>query len=682
MKALTLAPSSASISDGKVQPSIVMAITEGRGIAIEVGICVFNTSSCECILYQFADTQSFTRTLHMIYLRDPQKILMPSSSINPIKTQLYQLIELHYPNVSLIVLPRRSFSEDTGLDCIKSFALHEDRATLLLGLNSKYYCLSAISAAFKYVMESEVIVFSEHTILFYYQSAEDTITIKNLELVTNIVDRFSKKTLYGVLNKTVTAMGGRLLRMNMLQPSNSLEIIQDRLNAVEALSEREECLFGIQTSLKQLADLDHTIAFVVKTPSQQRSTPTRLVQYAEAKINHSIKLKTTLKSIKNVIENLPQDIKDGQNRQQNILLWKIHKDEINKIIHPSVNVETTSLGIRNQKCYAIKVYIKNTRQTYKENTEDVYELVSNYSEIYKLPFKVQFSPSKGFFIGISVDSIPTGQQLPDEFLQPVKKRKMIQVTTLELMKKNTHINDSLAEIYLMSDCIVSELLKTFRENINTLYKASEAISLLDMLCSFAFSKIVSDYARPEFTNTLAIRSGRHPILDELMPSSFVPNDTFASLSSTFQFITGLNMSGKSTYLKQIALLNIMAHMGSFVPAEYASFRLADQIMSRLTNDNTISDIGTSSFMTEMTETAYILQNVTDKSLVFMDELGRGTSPIDALGITGAICEALIKTKAFCFFVTHLHELTKSLATYPNVVNLQLKVNSTVIFFFF
>jgi DNA mismatch repair protein MSH4 len=154
---------------------------------------------------------------------------------------------------------------------------------------------------------------------------KDTITVKNLELVINIADKFSKKTLYGVLNKTLTAMGGRLLRMNILQPSNSLNVIQHRLNAVDILSESEECLFGIQSSLSHLADLDHIIAFIVKTPSQKRSTPSRLVQYAETKINHAIKLKSTIKAIKNIVENFPQDIKDDQNKGQNILLWKIHK---------------------------------------------------------------------------------------------------------------------------------------------------------------------------------------------------------------------------------------------------------------------------------------------------------------------------------------------------------------------
>ncbi|KAG1439268.1 hypothetical protein G6F56_012344 [Rhizopus delemar] len=192
---------------------------------------------------------------------------------------------------------------------------------------------------------------------------------------------------------------------------------------------------------------------------------------------------------------------------------------------------------------------------YKEAIEDIYDLVTEYSETTELNMKLQFSSSSGFFIQMSISDIHEGQTLPKKFINIVKKRKIIQFTTLELLQKNSRINESLAEVYLMSESVVSELLQLFRENINFLYKASEAIALLDMLASFAIS-------RPNFTDTLAIKSGRHPILDQILTFPLVPNDTFISLSSSFQLITGPNMSGKSTYLRQVALLNIMAHIGS------------------------------------------------------------------------------------------------------------------------
>ncbi|KAG1463735.1 hypothetical protein G6F46_001738 [Rhizopus delemar] len=609
----------------------LMAITEGRGIAIEIGICLFDMNSCECTLSQFADTPTFTRTLQKIDINDPQKILMTSREASESNSTLYQLIEQYYSHITITTLSRRCFNDGAGIDYIKKYGLQEDVPGLLVGVSPKFYCLAATSGTFRFILENEDFVFADHTIKFSYQGAEgtvmiDSITARNLELVINTTNTRTENTLLGILDKTCTQMGKRLLRMNILQPPCCLDIIMDRLDAVDELFESEEGLFNIQSSLKSLVDLDHSIAFIVKVPKVDRKVSrkqTLAVQYSESKIN--------------------QILSDPAfNEFENAISWR--------------------------------QWFTRSRQAYKEAIEDIYELVVEYSESTKLNMKLQFSASNGFFIQISTSELSDedGKVLPENFINVVKKRKVLQFTTLEL--KNSRMNESLAEVYLMSDKTISELLQLFRENINFLYKASEAIAILDMLASFASNRLSYNYIRPDFSGTLAIKSGRHPILDHILTFPLVPNDTFASLSSSFQIITGPNMSGKSTYLRQVALLNIMAHIGSFVPAEYASFRLCDQILSRLANDNAFSDIGTSSFMTEMRETAYLLQNVTDSSLVMMDELCRSTSPTDALGIAAAVCEELIQTKAFCFFATHFHELTRTLVIYPNVVNLQFKVD--------
>ncbi|KAG0750228.1 hypothetical protein G6F57_002285 [Rhizopus arrhizus] len=661
------------------RPKCLMAITEGRGIAIEIGICLFDMNSCECTLSQFADTPTFTRTLQKIDINDPQKILMTSREASESNSSLYQLIEQYYSHISIITLSRRCFNDGAGIDYIKKYGLQEDVPGLLVGVSPKFYCLAATSGTFRFILENEDFVFADHTIKFSYQGAEgtvmiDSITARNLELVTNTTNTRTENTLLGILDKTCTQMGKRLLRMNILQPPCCLDIITDRLDAVNELFESEEGLFNIQSSLKSLVDLDHTIAFIVKVPKVDRKVSrkqTLAVQYSESKINQVIGLKQTVKFIQNAVSYLPY--KDDSC----ILIKTIHKmlsdpafnefeNAISNVINEDVRIQKTSLGW----CQ----WFTGSRQAYKEAIEDIYELVVEYSESTKLNMKPQFSASSGFFIQMSTSELSDedGKILPENFINVIKKRKVLQFTTLEL--KNSRMNESLAEVYLMSDKTISELLQLFRENINFLYKASEAIAILDMLASFASNRLSYNYIRPDFSGTLAIKSGRHPILDHILTFPLVPNDTFASLSSSFQIITGPNMSGKSTYLRQIALLNIMAHVGSFVPAEYASFRLCDQILSRLANDSAFSDIGTSSFMTEMRETAYLLQNVTNSSLVMMDELCRSTSPTDALGIAAAVCEELIQTKAFCFFATHFHELTRTLVIYPNVVNLQFKID--------
>lgn len=194
--------------------------------------------------------------------------------------------------------------------------------------------------------------------------------------------------------------------------------------------------------------------------------------------------------------------------------------------------------------------------------------------------------------------------------------------------------------------------------------------------AFSYSQILIYLVRPEFTGTLAIKSGRHPILETVQAAgTLVPNDVYCDDASSFQVIQGPNMSGKSTYLRQIGLLTIMSMCGCFVPAEYASFRLHDAVLTRLSNDDDLEK-SLSTFASEMTTSAMILGMATPMSLVLVDELGRGTSPRDGIGISHAIAEALIGVKSFVFFATHYKELRTTLSRQPIVVNLHLSVHQT------
>ncbi|RUS27664.1 hypothetical protein BC938DRAFT_482923 [Jimgerdemannia flammicorona] len=425
--------------------------------------------------------------------------------------------------------------------------------------------------------------------------------------------------------------------------------------------------------MKSFQDIDHLISALIKIPRRPS------VQQSEHNINHAIMLKHTLKSIKPLVAALGSC--------QNALLVAVRKllsdarlgwfeERIHEVINEDATYQKSALGLRNQRCYAVKAGVNGlldvARQTYKETIDDIYELVGQYIESTGIQIKLQFNPASGFHLTTSTDQLNDQSELPLIFINVVRKRKTLTFTTLELIQKNNKINESLTEVYLMSDKTIAELINDVRSAIGILYKTSESIAMLDMLTSFAHMCTIANYTRPEFTDTLAIRSGRHPMHERIYLENFVPNDTYASETANFQFITGPNMSGKSTYLRQIALFGVMAQIGSFVPAEYASIRIVSQLFSRICNDDNL-ETNASTFMVEMRETAYILQNITDDSLVIIDELGRGTSTQDALGITYAVCERLLKTKAFIFFATHFHELTTRLASCPNVVSLHLQV---------
>nr|CAG8543607.1 10899_t:CDS:10 [Entrophospora candida] len=470
----------------------------------------------------------------------------------------------------------------------------------------------------------------------------------------------------GVLNRTVTPMGGRLLRTNILQPLT---------DSVEELISSEETFFSIQSgvygALKPFQDIDHLITALIQIPRKPN------VKSAEQNINNVILLKHTLtliKSLKNAMIGIKNSLLDTIYQLLNDPELQILEGKIHQVINEDVTYQKSALGIRNQRCYAVKVIRFNglldvARQTYKEMVDDTFEMIEKYSEKNEIHLKPQFSVSTGYYLSTNIEHLGD-RQLPLVFINVSKKKNLLTFTTLELIKKNTKINESLTEVYLI---IIEDLIFEIRGTIGVLYKASESVAMLDMLTSFAHQCTISNYVRPEFTDTLAIKSGRHPMRECLfVVDPFIPNDTFASNATNFQIITGPNMSGKSTYLKQIALMSIMSQIGSLVPAEYASFRIVDQIFTRICNDNNMES-NTSTFIIEMRETAYILQHVTDESLVIIDELGRGTSTHDGLGITYAVCEELVKTKAFIFFATHFHELTRSLTIYPNVVNLHLEI---------
>ncbi len=250
---------------------------------------------------------------------------------------------------------------------------------------------------------------------------------------------------------------------------------------------------------------------------------------------------------------------------------------------------------------------------------------------------------------------------------------MIECQTLKLVKLNQKITDAHNEVVNMSDRSIQDLIDDVRTEIHPLFKISESIAMLDMIASFAQLVTTQDYVKPELTDTLAIKAGRHPIRDKIQCEKYVPNDVYSTQQHRFQIITGCNMSGKSTYIRTIALMSIMAQIGCFVPAQYASFPISHQLFARVSTDDSI-EANVSTFAAEMQEIAFILRNIDRRSLVIIDELGRGTSTTDGLAIAIAIAEALIESRAYVWYVTHFRDLARILAERAGVVNLHLAVD--------
>ncbi|KAI8257658.1 MutS protein-like protein 4 [Colletotrichum sp. SAR11_239] len=346
---------------------------------------------------------------------------------------------------------------------------------------------------------------------------------------------------------------------------------------------------------------------------------------------------------------------------------------IYETIHEDVTHTKKALDQRNQRAFAVKAGVNGlldvARQAYKENTEDVHKHVDQVNGELDLGAKLQYDPKRGYSLRMREVNFED-RPIPDILVNRVVKRGNLECMTIRLKQLNQRISDSVAEIAMQCDKVIEDLIDNIRTQIAVLYRICESVALLDMLASFAHVSSTYDWVRPEVSDTLAIKAARHPILDRELKEECVPNDFYADDNYRFQIITGCNMSGKTTYIKSIALLQIMAQIGCFVPAERATLPIVHSIFARVSTDDDI-EANLSSFSKEMREMAFILNNVDDKSMVIIDELGRATSARDGLAIAIAMAEALIQSRAKVWFTTHFAQLAEVLNDRPGVLNLHL-----------
>jgi DNA mismatch repair protein MSH4 len=294
------------------------------------------------------------------------------------------------------------------------------------------------------------------------------------------------------------------------------------------------------------------------------------------------------------------------------------------------------------------------------------------TETHNLKLELKYDNARHYYLRLNVSELED-RNLPPVFINVIRKNKKVECSTLDLRKRSQKISDSHTEVLLMSDKAIQDLITEIRVYMSVLFKVSESIAMLDVLSAFAHNVTLHDYTRPRITPTLGTKAGRHPIREKIQNMPFIPNDVFATQQSRFQIITGCNMSGKSTYIRSIALLSVMAQIGCFVPAEFASFPIIKQLFARISIDDSI-EANVSTFASEMRETAFILRNIDKHSLVIIDELGRGTSPRDGLAIALAIAEAMVESRALVWFATHFRDLAKILAERNGVVNKHLAVD--------
>ncbi|KAJ4269891.1 MutS protein msh4 [Fusarium torreyae] len=677
--------------------SIVCAVSEARGVSPAVGVAFVNVSIGEVVISHICDNQSYVKTIHKIQLSAPSRILFMSTACPPNNpSTLFSLVQDLIPEVQIDSMDRSAWSETDGLEYIHNLAFKDDIEPLKVATHGKFYAISSFAAAMKYIQQHFSINFVPHSLRIQYRPSEDTMmidisAIQSLEIMQNLRNSKSKDSLFGLLNYTSTPMGSRMLRSNILQPPTRPDLfIIPRYDALEELTTNEEMFMEIrkgkvheyeqgmqltQTALKLFHDTEKLLTKLIIIPT------TADIQQVEEQINQVLMIKSFLESIPELYTALGPATSVLLVKIRELCRPEITSRSLNKIrqtIEADVTYMKSALDLRNQRTFAVKAGINGmldvARQTYKELTEEIHKHVDALNEAHKIDATLRYDNGRKYWLRLRAadfDDCP----LPDILINVVRKKDKIECQTLDLVKLNLRLSDTSNEVVIRSDSVVQNLLKQLRHEVPHLFRVCESVALIDMISSFAQLATTRDYVRPDISSTLALKAARHPVLDKSMNGNFVPNDYYATEQYCFHIVTGCNMSGKSTYIRAVALLQIMAQVGSFVPAEYAAFSMIHNIFARVSLDDNIES-NLSTFSVEMREMAFILRNIDDKSLAVIDELGRATSNRDGLAIAIAMSEALIQSRASVWFATHFVDLTKVLADRPGVLNLHLAATSS------
>ncbi|KAK8323643.1 hypothetical protein V6Z12_A12G247400 [Gossypium hirsutum] len=551
-----------------------------------------------------------------------------------------------------------------GAMLIKNLAAREPSALGLDTYYKQYYlCLASASAAIQWIEAEKGVIITSHSLAVCLCLTVDG-SVHNLEIVEPLHSALwgtssKKRSLFHMLKTTKTIGGTRLLRANLLQPLKDIETINTRLDCLDELMSNEQLFFGLSQVLRKFPkETDRVLCHFCFKP---KKITNEVLGADDAKksqmlISSIILLKTAL----DALPFLSKVLKDAQcfilaNVYKSVCENEKYADirkRIGEVIDEDVLHARVPFIARTQQCFAVKAGIDGlldiARRSFCDTSEAIHNLANKYREEYKLPnLKLPFNNRRGFYFSIPRKDIQG--KLPSKFIQVVKHGNNVHCSTLELASLNVRNKSAAGECYVRTEVCLEALVDAIREDILMFTLLAEVLCLLDMIVnSFAHTistKPVDRYTRPEFTDNgpLAIDAGRHPILESIH-SDFVPNSIFISEASNMVIVMGPNMSGKSTYLQQVCLIIILAQIGCYVPAHFATIRVVDRIFTRMgTMDNLESN--SSTFMTEMKETAFIMQNVSQRSLIVMDELGRATSSSDGLAIAWSCCEHLLSLNA-------------------------------------
>lgn len=576
--------------------------------------------------------------------------------LNPSEILLAENCQLmnQLPQFNCIGRPVWDFDSESAQHAIRNLYQVHDLSGF--GINDSDLFLGAAGALIQYVQHTQKTELNhlqpiQIEVLEHYLHI-DSQSRKNLE-IDHHPDGKDELTLCGFIDQCSTAMGSRKIRRWVKQPLRGRTILNERLIRIDSLIKSSQFL-ELQNQLKSIADLERIVTRI----SLLTARPRDLVALRDS-LESTFSLQSTMRSIN---DDQLRPLAEALNPHEEIhqLLQKAIKDNPPVVIRDGGVIADEF----DEKLDELRNISTDAGQ-YMLNFESEQQEESGINSL-----KVSYNRVHGYFIEVSKLN---SEKVPEHYIRRQTLKAVERYTTPELKQFEQKVLSSKEKSLAYEKELYLNLLKSFSSYITSLQALAEAISELDALCNLAERAVTHQFCKPTLTSELVIdiKKGRHPVVETIQDTPFEPNDLVLNNQKKMLIITGPNMGGKSTYMRQSAIIILMASMGSFVPAEKAIIGDIDRIFTRIGAGDDLTR-GRSTFMVEMSETATILHNATENSLVLMDEIGRGTSTFDGLSLAHACAVHLAKTnQSFCLFATHYFEITQLEEQIKTIQNVHL-----------
>ena len=657
------------MAKGIVKREVVKIITPGTVVDVEaldaksnnylmsilkvenkLGVAYIDITTGEFKVTEVEKDDDFVKLFNEVNKIEPKEVLVTEDFYGEIKEKLDDFLQKNDSVVTFVNKVRDSakyLMEYFEIVSLESY-----------GIKDKKGIIGAAAMALDYVatmqVEHELTVEKIEFVNISNYAEINAITSRNLELLKNQREKTVYGSLLWVLDECKTSMGTRLLKRFINNPLLNIDKIKKRQEDVQYFIDNILIREDLREKLEDIYDLERLLGKIIFGSENGKDLTA---------------LKKTIKSAVEIMKIL-ENTNFFQNIDVNILF------ECYKIIDDSIN-EDAPFSVREggiiKSGYSQELdEIRNIMNSGKDFLLDIEQREREATGIRNM--KIKFNKVFGYFIEITKSNL---NMVPEHYTRKQTLSNSERYITPELKKYEDTIINSKAKIENLEYHLFKEVSRKVKEHRKILSKLAERLAYIDVVVSFAVNAIENDYVKPEMSEeySFEIVDGRHPVVEKLIGrTDYVSNDTIFTEKESFVVLTGPNMSGKSTYMKQIALISIMAQIGSFVPAGKARLSIIDKYLTRIGASDDILT-GQSTFMVEMSEVSNILNNATEKSLIILDEVGRGTSTTDGVSIATAISMYIHdKIGAKTVFATHYHELTDLENKFSHIVNYRIEVD--------